>query len=140
MTVYAVVDLDGSDDSAEELEYRLMYNLMSLKKRKEDEAAVVIGAVSENIAIVSIVLERVIKIMNNMASNGPVLKRFVLLDKKNKGKAIGGDTSPPEDVNGKLIFLTKRSCIKSLINNKNSWWGQVVRKLKGKKKLRRFIQ
>lgn len=137
MTLYVVVNLDGS---AEELENRLLYTLLSLGKRKRNDGVVVVGAVSEDVDNVSIALERTIKVMNNMASNGIVFKRFVLLDKNNKGKAIGGGTDPPEDVNGKLVFLTHRPSVHSLINNKNSWWGQ-VRKLRGQKKLRRrFIR
>lgn len=142
MTVYAVVNLDGSDGNAEKLRHRLMDNLSSLEKGKRKvEAVVVVGAVSEeDVDVASITLDQVITLMNRMASNGPTFKRFVLLDKNNKGRAIGGDTGPPEDVNGKLIFLTNRICIKSLIKNRSSWWGQVVGKLRGQRKLRRFIK
>lgn len=121
------------------------------KKRKRKVVNVtVVGAVDKTDAgRLSVLLERVLCLLNAIFEpkyNKKTVARFkgfVLLNKNRHGKVLRPRTghllasdSPPPDVSGHLVFLTSRPCIRALLNDRHSWWGDTVGRLTSVSKLK----
>lgn len=154
-TIYAVLDLDywyntetGDEDNIMfALNHKLRCKINKIKDRKRKLFSVtVVGVVDKATAdSFSVLLERVLCLLNAISEPKTRVrfKDFVLLDKNRHGKALRPRTglllasdSPPSDVSGKVIFLTRRPCIRALLKSRHSWWGNTVGRLKSVSKLR----
>lgn len=145
MLFYAVVDVDPCCRE-DYNDYVLMHALTrrlykkrdKLKQKRgetslnnNDDEVVVVGLSTKKDSYkVSIVLERTLAALNLIATQGFFYKNYILLDKQKRGKAIplSGEkpfylSSPPEDITGVPVFLTRRPCVKKIFNHKASWWG-----------------
>lgn len=177
VTIYAVLDLDyryntepdgarQSDDDDDDYENNIIYALTYKLQRKIDEIVeknnekkrkrkvvnvTVVGAADKSDAsCISVLLERVLCLLN--AISEPIynnkktvvrFKDFVLLNKNKYGKVLRPRTghllasdSPPSDVSGHLVFLTSRPYTRALLKDKRSWWGSTAGRLTSVSKLK----
>lgn len=119
------------------------------RKRKVVNVTVVGAADKSDAGRLSVLLERVLCLLNGISEpnrNKKTVVRFkdfVILDKNRHGKALRPRTghllasdSPPSDVSGHVVFLTCRPYIRALFKDRRSWWGDTVGRLTSVSKLK----
>ena len=139
-TIYAVLDLESHEEN--NIMFALHHKLRNRLKDKKHKLFIVtvVGVIDKaDAGSLSVLLERVLCLLNAFSEPRVRFKEFVLLDKNRHGKALRPRTghllasdSPPSDVAGKVIFLTRRPCIRALLKNKRSWWGNTIGRLTSK--------
>ena len=147
VTIYAVLDLDfhnETDDLSIEnsiifaLSHKLNRKLNRIMKKKKVVNITVVGAADKtNADLLSVLLKRIMCILNTISKPDKIFKDFILLNKNNHGKVLCAD-SPPCDIAGCVIFLTSRPYIRELLKDKRSWWGETGGRLTSVSKLKLY--
>lgn len=147
ITIYAVLNLDYVDD--DELLFTLTNYFNNYKTNKKRQGhkkravnVTVVGAADKNNAnYLSVLLERVLNLLNFLSEPNIKFKNFVLLDKNRHGKALSpikgytlASDSPPADVSGRVVFLSQRPYLRALFKDNRSWWGSTVGRLRSLQK------